>query len=165
MAKNKKGAGNQTVTEFMVGRYGYDELSKFLIILGMILLVVTVLMQTARIDMWAQSKYMYILAILVLAFGYCRMGSKNIKKRKAENEKYLKFISKFSKKAQAKLEREERVKKYSTFEAYHELGEDGETVYHCYRCRGCDEILRFEEGTGIVKIICPNCGNSLIDRV
>ncbi len=165
MANKKKGAGNQTVTEFMVGRYGYDELSKFLIVLGMILLVVTVLMQTARVDMWAQSKYMYIIALIVLGLGYFRMGSKNIKKRKQENENYLKFMSKFSKKAQAKLEREERVKKYSTFEAYHELGEDGETVYHCYRCRGCDEILRFEEGTGIVKIICPNCGNSLIDRV
>jgi len=61
------------------------------------------------------------------------MASKNIKKRKQENEKYLRFISKFSKKAQAKLEREERVKKYSTFESYQELAEDGATVYHCYR--------------------------------
>lgn len=165
MAKKNKGAGNQTVTEFMQGRYGYDEFSKFLIVLGMILLVATVLMQTALINMWAQSKYMYIVALLVLAFGYFRMGSKNIKKRKQENEKYLTFLAKFSKKAQAKLDREERVRRYATFEAYQELGEDGETVYHCYRCRGCDEILRFEEGTGIVKIICPNCGNSLIDRV
>ena len=164
MARRKKGESGKTVTEFMMGRYGYDELSKALIVLGMVLLVATVLMQTALIGMWAQSRYMYIVAVLVLAAGYIRMGSKNIKKRKAENEKYLKFISKFSKKAQAKLEREDRIRKYATFEAYQELGEDGETVYRCYRCRGCDEILRFEEGSGIVKIVCPNCGNSLVDR-
>lgn len=164
MAK-KKGAGNQTVTEFMVGRYGYDQFSRFLIILAMVLLVATVLMQTAFIDMWAQSKYMYIVAILVLAFGYYRMASKNIKKRKKENEAYLKFMSNFSKKARAQLDREERNRKYATFEAFQELGEDGVTVYRCYRCRNCGEELRFEEGQGVMKIQCPNCDNSLVDRI
>lgn len=164
MARKKNGTGNQTVTEFMMGRYGYDELSKALIILGMIFLIITVLMQTVFIRMWGVSRYMYLIAIVILAFGYFRMLSKKIKKRKKENEKYLKFMAKFSKKAQAKLDREERVKKYATFEVSKELGEDGETVYACYRCRTCDEIIRFEEGSGVIKVVCPNCGNSLVDR-
>lgn len=162
MAK-KKSAGNKTVTEFMQGRYGYDQLSKFLIVLAMILLVATVFMQTAFMDMWAESKYMYIVAIIVLACGYGRMASKNIKKRKAENEAYLRFMSRFSKKAQAQLDREERNRKYATFEMSKELGEDG-IVYSVYKCRGCGSEQRFAENKGVIKIICPECGNELVDR-
>ncbi len=159
--KNKK--GNQTVTEFMQGRYGYDQLSKFLIVLAMILLVATVLMQTALMNMWAESKYMYIVAIIVLAMGYGRMASKNIKKRKQENEAYLRFMSRFSKKAQAYLDREEKAKKYATFEVSQELGDD-ETVYYVYKCRGCGWEKSFPENMGVIKVICPECGNELIDR-
>ena len=165
MLKKLKKAGNVSVTEFMMGRYGYDPFSKFLIILSMLLLVATALMQGARLNMMAESKYMYLVAILVMGFGYYRMASKNIKRRKKENEAYLKFISRFSRKAKMQLEQEEKAKKYATFEAYQELGEDGVTVYRCYRCRNCGTELRFEEGQGLKKIQCPNCSNSLLDRI
>ena len=56
-------------------------------------------------------------------------------------------------------------KKYANFEAYTELGEDGETVYRCYRCRKCDVVIRYEAGGGIVKVVCPECGTNLVDRL
>lgn len=154
MAK-KNGVGNKTVTEFMQGRYGYDQLSRFLIILSMILLVVAVL--------FTYNRFVYLVAVIILAIGYWRMASKNIKKRKAENEKYLRITSRFSKKAKAQLEREERSRKYATFEMAKEMGEDG-SVYVVYTCRGCGNEQRFEENLGVIKIVCPECGNELVDR-
>lgn len=156
MAK-KKGFGKMTVSEFLNGRYGFDELSKMLIILAMIFMVVSVL--------FTYNKYVYLVAIIVLILGYGRMASKNIKKRRAENNAYLKLISPISRKAKIKLEQEMKAKKYRTFEMYRELGEDGETVYAVYTCRGCGHQLRFEENQGLMKIICPNCGNELLDRI
>ena len=163
MAK-KKSLRNTTITEFMTGRYGYDEFSKLLIILSILLMVVTVLLQSYA-GMWQLARFMYLIAIIILGFGYYRMGSKKIQKRKAENEKYLRFIAPFSKKAKMKLERDETTKKYVNFEMFTELGEDGETVYKCYRCRKCGVVLRYEAGGGIVKVICPECGTNLVDRL
>jgi DNA-directed RNA polymerase subunit RPC12/RpoP len=165
MAKNRKPLHKVTVKEFMTGRYGYDQLSKALMILGMMLLLLTAFMPSETLHMGAYAKYMYLLSILVLGFGYYRMGSKNIKRRKKENETYLKLISGFSKKAKMALENENRAKKYSTFEMAKELAEDGETVIRCYTCRGCGTELRFEEGQGIMNIKCPECGNTLVDRI
>ena len=155
---------NTTVTEFMTGRYGQDEVSKVLIIASMVLMVATLLVQSSW-GLWQLSKYLYVVALLMLGFGYYRMGSKNIKRRTAEREAYLKFIAPFSAKARKKLEKEESVKKYANFEAYTELGEDGVTVYKCYRCRKCDVVVRYEAGGGIVKVVCPECGTNLVDRL
>ena len=155
---------NVTVTEFMTGRYGYDELSKMLVIAATVLLAGTMLVQT-QLGLWNMSKFMYIIALLVLGFGYYRMGSKNIKRRTAERMAYLKLIAPFSAKVRMKLEKQDEVKKYANFEAYSELGEDGETVYGCYRCRKCDVVVRYEAGGGIVKVVCPECGTNLVDRL
>ena len=163
MAKKKR-IMDTTVTEFMTGRYGYDELSKVLIIASMVMMVATILIQN-NLGAWQLSKYLYIIALIVLGLGYWRMGSKNIKKRTAEREAYLKLIAPFSAKARKKLEKDETVKKYANFEAYSELGEDGVTVYKCYRCRKCDVVVRYEAGGGIVKVICPECGTNLVDRL
>ncbi|MBP3384632.1 MAG: hypothetical protein J6M22_04105 [Firmicutes bacterium] len=156
MAKKKK-FYQTTVSEFLSGRYGFDELSKIMIILSMILMVVSVLV--------TYNRWIYLVAIIILGIGYWRMCSKNIKKRKAENDAYLKLISGFSRKARTKLEEQDKAKKYSTFEMHKELGEDGETVYAVYTCRGCGKVLRFEENQGLVKIICPECKNELLDRI
>ena len=88
-----------------------------------------------------------------------------IGRRTAERMAYLKMIAPFSAKVRMKLEKQDEVKKYANFEAYTELGEDGETVYRCYRCRKCDVVVRYEAGGGIVKVVCPECGTNLVDRL
>jgi hypothetical protein len=162
--KKRKSFMDVTVTEFMTGRYGQDEVSKVLIIGAMVLMVCTLLIQS-YLGLWQLAKVLYIVALILLGFGYYRMGSKNIKRRTAEREAYLKLIAPFSAKARKKLEKDETVKKYANFEAYTELGEDGVTVYKCYRCRKCDVVVRYEAGGGIVKVVCPECGTNLVDRL
>ena len=75
MAKKRKKISEITVTEFMTGRYGYDELSKLLVIISMVLMAGTLLIQS-KLGMWGLSKIMYIIALLFLGFGYYRMASK-----------------------------------------------------------------------------------------
>lgn len=148
----KKG---QTVSEFMVGRYGYDKFSRFLVVLSMILMVLTVFLNL---------KYLYIIAIVVLAFGYYRMVSKNIKRRKREYDIYVSIVSKLGFRKKTNQEAPGGVKKYANFEVTQELGDDEETVYYCYKCRGCGREIREPENKGIVKIVCPDCGKQFIDR-
>ena len=85
MAKKRKKISEITVTEFMTGRYGYDELSKLLVIISMVLMAGTLLIQS-KLGMWGLSKIMYIIALLFLGFGYYRMASKNIKRRTTAEE-------------------------------------------------------------------------------
>lgn len=151
----KKKLRDQTVTEFMVGRYGYDKFSRFLIVLSMVLMILTVFLNL---------KYLYIIALVVLAFGYYRMISRNIKRRKRENEIYTSIVSKFSFRKKPEQAEANGVRKYADFEVYQEIGEDEETVYYCYKCRGCGHEIREPEGQGIVKIVCPDCGKQLLDR-
>lgn len=148
----KKG---QTVTEFMMGRYGYDKFSLFLISISMILMMLTVFLNF---------KYLYILAVLVLAFAYYRMASKNIKRRKKENEIFMSIISKFNFRKKSNQRENNGTKRYADFIVSQELGEDEETVYYCYKCRGCGHEIREPENQGIVRIVCPNCGKRFVDR-
>ena len=161
MTKKRKPLHKVTVTEFLTGRYGYDQLSKFLMILGMILLVATMMLQNR---IYSNSKYVYLLAIIVLGFGYYRMGSRKIEKRKEENEAYLRFMSRFSGKARMALEKDEKYRKYATFEVAQELDEETNKVYYVYTCRQCGHEQRFEENMGIIKVICPHCKKELVDR-
>ena len=71
-------------TNFMYGRYGIDQLSRFMLIVTFILCILSIFIRT------------HILSILILALIiiiYYRMFSKKIYKRAAENEKYLRFIN------------------------------------------------------------------------
>ena len=65
---------------FMIGRYGVDELSKFMVIVAVILWV---------LNMFVDSRFFYSWGMLILILAYVRMFSKNIQKRYQENQKYL----------------------------------------------------------------------------
>ena len=70
----------------MRGRYGMDNLNRFLIIVSVILIV---------LDLFIPGRILYLLAVLALIYVYCRMFSRNINARYRENQKFLQFISRF----------------------------------------------------------------------
>ena len=73
-------------TNFMYGRYGVDQFSRFIILIVFILCV---------LSMFIRTQILSLLILVLIVFTYYRMFSKNIYKRAAENEKYLQFISRF----------------------------------------------------------------------
>ncbi len=68
--------------QFMYGRYGMDQLNRFLSTAALIILVVSMFIRRPIVE---------IVALALLFWCYYRMFSKNISKRAAENQKYMNF--------------------------------------------------------------------------
>ena len=68
--------------QFMYGRYGMDQLNRFLSTVALIILVVSMFIRRPIVE---------IVALALLFWCYYRMFSRNVSKRAAENQKYLNF--------------------------------------------------------------------------
>ena len=116
---------------FMIGRYGVDQLSKFMVIVAVILWV---------LNMFADSRFFYSWGMLILILAYVRMFSKNIQKRYQENQKYLVIKQKvLSRLKKEKSNMEQR------------------KTYHIYVCPTCKQKIRIPRGKGRICITCPKC--------
>jgi len=80
------GSFKMWLANFMRGRYGNDDLNKFLIIVTLVLII---------LDIFVRWRWIDILTVLLLIYIYSRMFSRSINNRYAENQKFLGFISKF----------------------------------------------------------------------
>ena len=75
----------QKFARFMYGRYGMDELSKYLTYIGLILLVLSMFLgQSVR-------TVAMVIAILMVGATYYRTFSKKIEKRRAEKHEIYKL--------------------------------------------------------------------------
>ena len=129
------------MSQFLYGRYGVDQLSKFLLIITLILCVVSIF-SPMRIG-----SFISTLVFILIIYTYYRMLSKNIYKRASENEKYLKITSKWRKKINTE-------KKISSQRKY----------YRFYKCPGCGQKIRVPKGHGKIQIRCPKCDEKFIKK-
>lgn len=116
---------------FMQGRYGADELSKFLTGLGMVLIILSIL---TRISIF------HLLFWVCLIYSYFRMFSKNYSTRYAENQKFLALKNQF----RYKLENHKKLR-------------EQKKIYHIYSCPYCKQKIRIPKGKGTIIITCPKC--------
>ncbi len=116
---------------FMIGRYGVDQLNQGILVLSMICLFLSIV--TRRSIFWA-------LALVLIGYSYYRIFSKNIGKMSAQNQKYLNFRYRCSvwKEKQIRL-REER------------------KIFRFYKCPACKQKVRVPKGKGKILITCPKC--------
>ena len=114
---------------FMQGRYGQDQFSRFLLILGLICLAVNI---------FVRSSILYWVFWLLLIYTYFRMFSKNHAARYAENQRYLNATARFRYWF-------DQQKKLANERKYH----------HIYVCPKCRQKIRIPKGKG--KIMCPRC--------
>jgi len=68
------------LASYMAGRYGIDELNKFLIVAAFVLFILSV---------FILHRPLYLLGWMLLIYSYVRIMSRNILKRQMENMKYL----------------------------------------------------------------------------
>lgn len=66
---------------FMIGRYGVDEFGRFINILGLVLMVISIFIGV-----------LVIPALIVMGYGMFRMFSRNLNARAAENRRYCAII-------------------------------------------------------------------------
>ena len=119
-------------SNFMMGRYGPDQLSLFTLALSFLFNLIG-----AIFNLWPLSLLAYLLLILTIF----RFLSRNIRKRRAENDKFIKYWWPFKTKAQNFFRRIKDSRKYKFF-----------------RCPSCKNRLRVPRGKGKIKVTCPKCG-------
>ena len=144
------GRFKEKLYRFMYGRYGTDNLYNFLtvtliiLILSEYIVIAVVQSEPARTIV---SISFSILISLVFVFMTFRMMSRNIYKRRQENERYLKA------KRWAK-----RVFSFNTSRKTQSFNRDD--VSHIFRdCTMCGSVLRLPRKAGRHKVRCPRCSH------
>lgn len=122
----------ERISRFMMGRYGVDDFSRFLLAVSFAFLV---------LDLIFRRGLFYMAAILLLAYTYYRILSKNHNKRYAENMKFTKYKNKFIGIMRIKKSHMEQRK-----------------THHIYKCAKCKQKIRIPRGKGKIQITCPRCG-------
>jgi len=117
--------------QFMQGRYGADEFSRFIMTVTLVLLV---------LNMITRLPLLYLVALILLVYCYFRMFSRNISKRSSENSAYLQKTEKI-RRSFAKMKRRIVQSK----------------EYHIYKCPSCGQKIRVPRGKGKICITCPKC--------
>ena len=115
----------------MLGRYGVDAFGKFLLGAVVVLWVV---------NLFANNRFLYSWALLLMVYAYFRMFSKNTTKRYQENVKYLQLKNKLVSRVKSE---KSQLKERKT--------------HHIYRCPTCRQKIRIPRGKGRICITCPKC--------
>lgn len=144
------GRFNMWFSNLMRGRYGVDELNRRLMVLALILIAVNIFLRWYLLN---------LITVMLLIYIYCRMFSRNVNARYAENQRYVRFEaslkSKFSGKGRS------RSGGSGSFGGFAEKDRSKKIL----RCPGCGEKLRVPKGAGKINIHCPHCGSSFVKKV
>lgn len=123
----------------MTGRYGFDELSKFLSWFAIILLVINLI---------TNFYIFYVLALVSVIYSIFRTYSKNFSQRQKERQFYLKYTGKIK--------------------SWYNLRKRiwSERKYNKYlKCPKCKAYLHVPKGRGKIIITCPKCKNEFTKTV
>lgn len=127
----------EKIRQFMYGRYGNDQLN-----VGLVLFGCAVTLILSFFDIYALRLIGTVPYIIALA----RTLSKNIYKRRQENEKFLALTAPFRKALTEKITQ----------------SKDKEHRY--FKCPDCHRVLRVPRGRGRIKISCPHCSKEFIKK-
>lgn len=119
------------MSAFMYGRYGNDELTKFLMITALILMVVSWLPNLGLV---------YFVALALMVWSLVRSFSRNFEKRRRERERYLKL----------------RKPIVDFFKLSKNKWRDRKTHVY-FKCKKCKAVLRVPKGKGSIVVICTRC--------
>ena len=123
---------------FMTGRYGPDHLNVAMIVFSLVLSLLNAVLAFRPITYFS-----YVILALVLF----RMLSRNIPRRRAENDRFIRYWWPVRTKA---LRAAANIKHRKTF--------------RFLKCPSCDNTLRVPKGKGRLQITCPKCGERFIRK-
>lgn len=128
----------EKVQRFMMGRYGFDELSKVLMGLTIVLMIVS---------MFADNSLLYVLSLILLVYSYYRALSKDIAKRQSENQKFCNL-------------RYQSVVEWNKFKNR----QAQKKTHRFFNCPQCRQRVRVPKGRGRICITCPKCQKEFIKK-
>lgn len=138
----------ERLRKFMVGRYGADEMNRFLTICGWVLLLAGfVLSSIQKNATQILGSLMVTLSWALLIWSIFRTLSKNTQKRASENYQYFVYKNKVvSWWKQRKTRWQDR------------------KVHRYFRCPQCRATVRVPKGKGKIRITCPHCKNQFVKK-
>lgn len=110
----------------MYGRYGPDQLNNALLILGVVLTI---------LGWFSSLPFLPFLCYIPLVLVIYRMFSRNVNRRRKENQKFMQFFARLR---------------------------DRESRY--FSCPRCHQTVRVPRHRGKINIHCPKCGNYFIKK-
>lgn len=122
---------------FMNGRYGADQLGRFLSFVALGLLIV---------NLFVHNMILLIIVGVLIAYNFYRMFSRDVYKRSEENRKFLEFVDGIK----------------SKFTSAKNQAKDRDHAY--FTCPRCKKKLRVPKGKGMISIHCPQCGMDFIKK-
>ena len=142
--------------QFMYGRYGMDQLNRFLSTVALIILVVSMFIRRPIVE---------IVALALLFWCYYRMFSRNVSKRAAENQKYLNFKYRVvCKVKKGKYVRSAGSASFAQKRAQMKYRQEQKKIYRFFACPNCAQKVRVPKGKGKICITCPKCKTEFIKR-
>jgi len=127
----------EKMARFMAGRYGGDQLNRFVAVSGCVLILVGFFVGGVV------SLLLYFVSLAGLVWSYYRMFSRNFDKRRQENARYIRFKQRMNSDVRLNKERWSQRRDYKFF-----------------TCPACHTTLRVPKGKGKINIVCRKCGNS-----
>ena len=121
----------EKLRRFMQGRYGADQLSRFLTAIGLVLII---------LNLFVRSNIIVYLVMAILVYCYYRMFSRDYNRRYAENQKFLTWQNKI---------------KYKVNNWKRNLAD--RKTHHIYKCPSCGQKIRVPRGKGNIIVTCPKC--------
>ena len=131
--------GSISQSRFLRGRYGPDELGRFLSVLGVAAVILTILARLLGSGFF--SAVFSLLAVLSVGWCYWRILSRNFARRQAENLAYRSARQRLGDWLCLQKDCFSQRKEYAFF-----------------RCPGCGRTVRVPKGKGRLRITCRHCG-------
>ncbi|MEE0801419.1 MAG: hypothetical protein U0L91_09095 [Gemmiger sp.] len=121
---------------FMSGRYGSDSLGNFLCIVALVCLILGFFVGI-----------FYYIGLALLIYTYFRILSRNIQKRYAENQAFLRGTAGLR-------------AKFGIMQQRFALRK----TYRYFSCPHCRQQIRVPKGRGRISITCPKCGTQFVKK-
>jgi len=127
----------QKLRALLRDRYGLDQLSVALMLLGCLL---TLILSLCGV------RYYRLIGLLPMLLALLRVLSRNSEKRRAENDRFLRIWAPIKGKIGVKLQHAQ------------------DTDHRYYPCPTCKKTLRVPKNRGKIEITCPHCGTKFKKR-
>lgn len=136
----------EKIRNLMIGRNGFDKFSQFLVIFGCV---------GELIFSFLNPRYS-LLFLVITFYGFFRVFSRNVYKRRAENTAYLQVVGRLKNSF-----------KNIGFTHLHEGRSPKAAVdrdHKIFKCPSCKQKIRVPKGRGKIEITCPRCKGTFIKR-